>query len=437
MMRKLSVAAMAGLLLSLAAGSSLRCQTETAAEKQVARGATGSTGTPNATTTAPKPASQLLTQILKQIQGAQAIETVPPLEGMTQSQASAALDKHDLRGTFPNVEGHDSGHVAAQSPVSGSRVKAGTNIAVTMGPMVPTLLGLTANVATMKLKDASLQLGGQTTEGGASVVPLIARQIPEAGTYVLPNSGVAVWLPPQAMAGKSDNGGATDSTEAAGDGYTSTTGRWFKMPDVLSLTYKQAESVLASVGVLPVASQGRTSGSVQEQSVTAGSPVQKGEHVTLTMGIVVPDVEGLTPADAQQQLAKAGLRGLYSASVSSVPGMSLTVVEQTPASSSVATTNLNVMLFAKLSPGWPWWLGGAGVLLLAGWSIGKIVKAFFPHVPAEFRAKVSREAKPLSVRVAPKVEFELRAKRGDGALKVLRAAQVKSTVKEASDDRGA
>jgi beta-lactam-binding protein with PASTA domain len=386
-------------------------------------------------------------QILNQLKGAQDLEPVPDLSGLSQADATTRLRAVDLQGSFSNT-GHPNWRVAAQNPTSG-KLKARETVAVTMGPLVPPLGGIPLADATARVQAAGLQLGTVTHEGTVSAVPLVARQSPKEGTAVLPGSGVSIWLPPQYTPPTHPT---TDTTTPTADGTNTTPGTdgnpvsagdgrkqppapdQPKMPNVRTLTYKQASSVLEGLGVVPVPDQGREFGTVQDQSVAAGKPVTRDERVTLTMGVVVPNLVGLSVADAERQLGAVNLRVEYG---DGQPATTSIITQQVPAAKSVATTDLTVTLYTPSPPGAAWWIAAVVVLGLLVWGVVKILKAIrktleeksnpqYQALPTEFRVDIKRKAQPVSIKKAPKVSFEVRAKHGGSEVRTMREAHVKS-----------
>jgi hypothetical protein len=340
------------------------------------------------------------------------LSTVPELEKMTQNDASAALERQNLRGVFLNKAGNETWRVALQSLPANTQTKRGTVVNVTLGPPVPLLTGRTLADATSILTAAGLQMGVTTEQGDPTAVPMIFRQDPAAHTYAVVNSGVAVWLPPLSSP---LTGEGEQPPPVAGANRV-------KMPDVRRYTYYAAVLALRRLDLRGMTAGGHHAGTVQAQSISPGTMVDKNTTVTLTMGIVIPDVEGLSLTDADEELEKDGLQGLHAGAQTSTPGGSLIVASQAPAAGAIATTDLNVTLTVKRSTDWILWGVALAGLAVAGLVVKKV---FFHPVGTEFRSKTGSERGEPVNKVAPRVKFELRSQRNDGKLVVTREPQVK------------
>ncbi|HOC72027.1 MAG TPA: PASTA domain-containing protein, partial [Candidatus Hydrogenedentes bacterium] len=192
-----------------------------------------------------------------------------------------------------------AGEVMSQTPAAGTEVLPGAavDIEVSLGPApvaVPNVVGLTQSAAEAALAGAGLTLGA-VTESYSATVPAgeVMSQTPVAGAEVALGTAVAieVSLGPAPVA----------------------------VPYVVGLTRAAAESALAGAGLTLGAvtesySATVPAGAVIGQTPVAGTEVAPGTAVALEVSLgpdpagdqPVPNVAGLTRAEAEAALAAAG-----------------------------------------------------------------------------------------------------------------------------------
>ncbi|HNY86277.1 MAG TPA: PASTA domain-containing protein, partial [Candidatus Hydrogenedentes bacterium] len=228
---------------------------------------------------------------------------VPDLSGMTAAGAEAVLLGADLTlgaVTEVNSDTVPAGQVMGQSPAPGVEVLEGTAVAVTvsLGPLpvaVPNVTGMAQAAAAAALSGAGLA-AGQVSESYSATVPAgsVISQNPAAGTLVLPGAAVALEV--------------SKGPAPAGD---------IPVPNLAGMTQAQAGAALTaaelSLGtVSEVYNATVPAGQVISQSPAAGVEVAAGTAVNLTVSrgpepVVVPDVTGMTQANAAAALTGAGL----------------------------------------------------------------------------------------------------------------------------------
>ncbi len=228
---------------------------------------------------------------------------VPDLSGMTAAGAEAVLLGADLTlgaVTEVNSDTVPAGQVMGQSPAPGVEVLEGTAVAVTvsLGPLpvaVPNVTGMAQAAAAAALSGAGLA-AGPVSESYSATVPAgsVISQNPAAGTLVLPGAAVALEV--------------SKGPAPAGD---------IPVPNLAGMTQAQAGAALTaaelSLGtVSEVYNATVPAGQVISQSPAAGVEVAAGTAVNLTVSrgpepVVVPDVTGMTQANAAAALTGAGL----------------------------------------------------------------------------------------------------------------------------------
>lgn len=227
---------------------------------------------------------------------------VPDVVGMTQASAMQALQAADLNPqarVLEDVEG-EPGIVAQQDPVPGTRVPKGS--AVEIGVIegielveVPSVRRENQADATKQLQDAGLRVS--VTRQSSTSVPqgLVMGQSPEAGQRVPVGTTVGIVI-------------------SAGPEVENV-----RVPDVEGLTRADAIGALAEAGLKSVVVE-NSSAQVAEDVVisqlpAAGESVAAGTSVGVVVStgpptseqVQVPDVVGLSFAEAQQIISDASL----------------------------------------------------------------------------------------------------------------------------------
>ncbi|MFI6767547.1 Stk1 family PASTA domain-containing Ser/Thr kinase [Streptomyces sp. NPDC050355] len=225
--------------------------------------------------------------------------TVPAVLDMPQDKAvkklrDAGLGVKVVRGFSSNVK---RGHVMKTDPANGKQIR-GTNtvtITVSRGPEIVTIPDLSGTpVADAKRKLRDLGLTPSTVTHGFSddvAKGSVIRTDPAAGIKRRPDTAVALTV---------SRGARVDA------------------PGVIGSDRAEAEATLRAAGLRvriaeePVFSP-QDKGTVARQTPNAGDPLGKGDTVTLTLSkgpemIAVPDVTGMSEADAKKELTSYGFR---------------------------------------------------------------------------------------------------------------------------------
>jgi beta-lactam-binding protein with PASTA domain len=218
---------------------------------------------------------------------------VPNVEGLTQADATSAITGAKLKvGTITQQTTSTvvTGNVISQDPASGSSVAQGSpvNLVISSGPQmvtVPNVQGLTQAAASAAIARAKLTVGIVTATGK------VISQDPASGSSVAQGSPVnlVISLGPQMVTVPNVEGLTQAAATAAVTAANLTVG---------TIT-QQTNNTVASGNVV---SQDQPSGS----SVAQGSPV----NLVISSGpemVAVPNVEGLTQADATTAIMAAKL----------------------------------------------------------------------------------------------------------------------------------
>jgi serine/threonine-protein kinase len=224
---------------------------------------------------------------------------VPGVVGMTQTQAASAITAAGLQlGTVTfagqSVAGVTDGSVSSQSPAKDTKVDPASKVDLVLAGVeqvkVPDLVGLSQTQATIDLQNAGLVVGTITNVATTSVGPgQVLVQSPVAGTGVAKGSAVDLQV--------------SQNTAA--------------VPNVIGVARGDSERTLKAAGfVVSVqlrASSSVPSGRVVQQTPTGGVTAMTGSTVTITVStgiaqVTVPDVGGMTQADAVNALTAVGLK---------------------------------------------------------------------------------------------------------------------------------
>jgi serine/threonine-protein kinase len=226
--------------------------------------------------------------------------TIPDVSGMERSAAIELLQELDLRTTEvpipdPDV---DSGFVIRTDPPAGEVVDGDSEVRVfvSTGPgevEVPRVVDLDEEEARAALADAGLEIGEITTE---------ASPVIEAGIVIAQRPGAGETVPA---------GSSVDLVISTGD-----TG--IEVPDVTGRAERDALLQLSEAGFTPdqIRVERKPDGEILEGFVIetdppAGQFVAEGSVVTVFISegavpTVVPDMTGLDPEDALEQLEDLG-----------------------------------------------------------------------------------------------------------------------------------
>ena len=269
---------------------------------------------------------------------------VPDVVGMQQAAAVAALEDAGFEAKVAEAEvpgDAEEGQVVAQDPVAGSEAAEGSVVTISVvgapAPVkVPDVVGLTEQDATAKLEELGLRVNPLKRED-ASVEPgTVIVQSPLGGTEVEPGSRVDI----------------TVAIEAAPT--------QVQVPNVIGKTRAEAEATLEDAGltVIVVENPSETveAGRVIVQLPTPGTIVAPGSEIAVAVSTgsaggteltSVPDVGGMTLADAEQTLSGAGLN-MRAIAVSGTSEEAGKVFAQAPvAGDTVAADTTVVVLYAE------------------------------------------------------------------------------------------
>lgn len=224
---------------------------------------------------------------------------VPDVTGQSREDAAATLAEVDLELTEQEAfdEKVPAGDAITSNPASGAEVPKGSDVIVTFskGPErfeVPDLNGHTLEAATAALAERNLTVGG-TTQAWHESVPKgeVISVDPEAGTRLKRDAPVSLVVS--------------------------------KGPEPLpvpSVTGQSAEAAVAAIteaGFEPARAEDAYSTSVPKGKVISQSPADgtltRGQTVTITVSkgpemVTVPEVKGLTEAEATKKLQDAGFK---------------------------------------------------------------------------------------------------------------------------------
>jgi beta-lactam-binding protein with PASTA domain/serine/threonine protein kinase len=253
--------------------------------------------------------------------------TVPQVTGMAIGTARSELQ--NLGFTVKVGQGVHSntvakGDVAATDPGTGASTKRGTTVTIieSTGPVmlgVPQVTGLTEAAAQAELRKAGLTPGSVTTAASDTIpVGVVISTNPVAGTS---------W--PQAK--------PVGITVSAGPPLPNFVGQQFAAAQTEAQTggYQLQQQTV---------SNSAAQGTIVGQSPGAGSPITKGEVVTVQVSngppeVNIPNVQGLSVHDATQELEQAG----FQVSLSRGPFGGNTVASYAPTGQAPKGSTITIM----------------------------------------------------------------------------------------------
>ncbi|AKE41576.1 serine/threonine-protein kinase [Corynebacterium kutscheri] len=219
---------------------------------------------------------------------------IPQVLGLAQIQAVTQVEEAGFVSTTKNIYSNEvaKDEVVGTEPAFGQRAVKGDQVAVLVSlgrPVVPDFTGLSEAQLSQELEKRTLvmQLGEQEYSDN---IPLgdITRIEPDPGTTVLVNSTVTI--------------------------HTSKGPAPVKIPDISGIPRDEAIDRLESAGLKVTVSE-RFDAFIQgDHAITtepaAGNTVASGTSVTLVVStaVTIPDVTGMSQAEASAALQKLGLR---------------------------------------------------------------------------------------------------------------------------------
>ena len=241
--------------------------------------------------------------VLLTISKGPARETVPDLIGEQLNQALSDLQGVDLGSQVAQVFSEEpSGVVVRQEPVPGTKLKPGgsVSLAVSKGPKpvpVPDVVGQQVSEATAALRKLGFEVNivpVPSDEPGGTVV----AQNPTAGTLPEPGTKVRLNVAQERSTGATTTQATTKqatTTQAATTQAATTQATTTQppapasVPDVVGLTQAQATKALADVGLkaslMFVPSQQDPAGAVVAQARAAGATLRRGESVQINISV--------------------------------------------------------------------------------------------------------------------------------------------------------
>ena len=204
---------------------------------------------------------------------------VPDVTGLSQDDAEQELEEAGFSASVETQSSSevDSGLVISTDPSGGEMARRGSEVTVTVSTgvetvEVPPLVGQTLNAARQQLSAVGLDFSSSQVSSDRPKGEVI-RQSPNAGTEVEPGSSVTLTV----------SSGPQETTVA--------------VPALVGLTQSDAESQLASAGLVASVQTEETSiqpqdGRVIDQSPSQGTEVAEGSTVVITVASYNPDAGG-------------------------------------------------------------------------------------------------------------------------------------------------
>jgi serine/threonine-protein kinase len=253
--------------------------------------------------------------------GSGAVE-VPEVLGMTLDEATTELEEAGLAvGSVESTENADVpvGTVVEQSPEAGAEVSEGDTVDLVVAaeeevevPTVPDVVGQTESDAIASIEAAGFVARSYYEYSDAVAQGVVAEQLPAAGSAAEPGSTVGI------MVSQGQQPAPPPEPEQPDQPAQETVA----VPDVTGQTSDAAVSTLNGAGLLaqPFEAYSDTvaEGTVITQYPEAGTEVLQGSSVAVVVSlgeepsngpdaVEVPDVVGMSAAEAEQTLTDAGL----------------------------------------------------------------------------------------------------------------------------------
>jgi serine/threonine-protein kinase len=260
---------------------------------------------------------------------------VPVVAGADVQQATAELHDAGFATTVVRrTSAQPVDQVIAQDPSGGASVAKGSRVTLTVsrGPgdvSVPSVEALGQQQAKAKLEDAGLSVA-PSVRVADEAIPAgdVVRSSPVAGSSVARGSSVTLFV----------SSGPVP----------------VKVPDVTGFSQHDAHQTLTSQGFVVSSvqqqSSGTTPGTVLRETPVAGTKVEPGSTVTIVVAQApqqakVPDLTGMTAADAVDALSRAGFVPRESTQPVTDPTQDGIVLSQRPAPGTQVSKNAPVRIF--------------------------------------------------------------------------------------------
>ncbi len=266
---------------------------------------------------------------------------VPQVKDLPEADAVAAITDAGLvvasteqktNATVP------AGNAVKTDPAAGETVAPGTPVTLTVsrGPkqaVVPDLVGLTLAEAESAIADADLQVGAVDIADDAAPLDTVLSQDPAADSEI-------------------DQGAAVNLIVSSGPSNV-------EVPQVKDLPEADAVAAITDAGLVVASTEQKTNatvpaGNAVKTDPAAGETVAPGTPVTLTVSrgpkqAVVPDLVGLTLAEAESAIADAGLQ-VGAVDIADDAAPLDTVLSQDPAADSEIDQGAAVNLIVSSGP---------------------------------------------------------------------------------------
>lgn len=259
---------------------------------------------------------------------------VPDVTGYDQAKADKAIREAGLEAYYQQRESRTApiGRVISQDPYGGKIASAGDTVTITVssGVKVPNVIGDSQYRSESTLKREGFSVSVQSVTSRTTPIGQVMAQEPAGGEYA--NPGVTV-------------------TIAVSSG--------IRVPDVVGNTQSGAESILTDEGLYVIVktaiSDTVPAGHVISQSPAAGSSLNPGDNITITVSLgdgkaEVPGVTGYDQSSAISRLVSAGFDYIIETAESdTVPAGS--VILQTPSGGSRVRPGTRITITVSLGDG--------------------------------------------------------------------------------------
>lgn len=285
---------------------------------------------------------------------------VPGVVGSALDDARARLVEARLEVTVRRVFSDEpEGSVVAQNPGTGERVASGSTVRINVSKgtgrvTVPDLVGLTRTEATGRLRRDGLEAKAFDVPSSEAEGTVIAQN-PPPGDQAARGDTVRI----NVSTGEDEGTGTGTTTEPTA---TDATGGETPQPATATVPQTVGRNLAAAQGTLRDAgfavlvdyvSSSEAEGRVVRQTPAAGTRARSGATVILRVSQgsqprparAVPDVAGLTEAEARTQLRAAGFRVQVFTAPTPDPSEEGLVIRQTPAAGRRVSAGSTVTIY--------------------------------------------------------------------------------------------
>jgi beta-lactam-binding protein with PASTA domain len=297
------------------------------------------------------------------------VKVVPSVTGLSLPQAMKSVHGAGFNAKTSTAFSNSvkKGNIISQTPQSGTKQRSNIPVRLSVSKgveviSVPNFVGQDQTSAQSAASGAGLKTTIRQVTSTVTAAQVLDQK-PQAGAKVRRNATVAL------IVAKAQAKPTATTTTATTTNPTQTTtitpaptAGQVVMPRVMGMTRAQATSKLHAMGLTMTTTSAHSSapsGQIISQDPAPGVKLQKGDHVTMVVSsgptagsqsATIPDVTGMSEADARSQLTTAGFSVNVVYEPTDAPDQQGNVIDQSPPGASQGHQGDSVTIYVGQSP---------------------------------------------------------------------------------------